>query len=392
MSDKKSKHKHPRLASKPLVGLGVAFYGKRYFKKQVKLISDGSLKKLEPPYIIVANHSGFADVGGLITQAYPNCINFVISLTQIVKWPKMIKYMGILPKKQFSVDTTLIRDIKYVLSKNRIVAVYPEAKLSVVGTPNIIKPNIAKLVKLLKAPLVTVCFNGSYLHKPRWAKSKRRVPVTMDVKLAVSQDEISSITVDEIHRRIIDNLTYDDYAYQLANGIEIDVPDLVEGLEGVLYKCPTCNTEFAMSGRGHTLTCTKCGAQVTQDKLGRLEGCCFDKVTDWYLWQTECARNEVAQSDYCYSGNFRAEKLVGSNYVDIGEAVITHNAEGITATLNSETLHYKAGAFYTLSFNNDYVYLPTAEAVYRFKQLENLGCTTKLNLAVEQQTILLENK
>ena len=383
--------KKVKLANKFLVGMGVTFYGKTRFKRQVKLITDGSLKKIKPPFVVVANHAGFVDVGGLVVSLYPNCANFVISVTQIVQWPSLIKSMGVLPKKQFTVDTSLIRDIKYVLSKKRPVAIYPEAKLSVVGTPNIIKPAIAKLIKMLKVPLVTVRFNGSYLHKPRWAKSKRKVPVKMDVNVAVTAEEVDTITAQEIHERIVRNLAYDDYAYQLENNIEIDVPDLVEGLENILYKCPECQAEYAMCAHGHTLTCSKCGHTVTQNKLGQLVGGKFDKVTDWYQWQTDCVRDEVAQDNYRFEGLFRAEKLVGKKYVEMGDVQIVHDANGITATFSDQEIHYKAGAFYTLSFNNDYVYLPTAEAVYRFKRLGNVGCTTKLNLAVEQQTILLEH-
>ena len=145
-----------------------------------------------------------------------------------------------------------------------------------------------------------------------------------------------------------------------------------------------------MTAKGNTLTCVKCGAQTTQNTLGQLEGGRFDKVVDWYEWQRSCVRDEVAKADYQLTARFRAEKLVGSNYVDMGEGTITHNADGITATFGDQTLFYKAGAFYTLSFNNEYLYLPTAEAVYRFKRLEKLGCTTKFNLAVECQTHLLE--
>ena len=385
-----AKKKKPILASKFLIGCGVAFYGKRYFRKQVQFVHDDTLNQIKPPYIIVANHCGFLDVTGTIMLTYPTCPSFVISVTQIVQWPSLIKHMGILPKKQFTVDTSLIRDIKYVLSKNRPVVIYPEAKLSVDGTPNIIKPAIAKLVKLLKVPLVTICYHGDYLHKPRWAKSRRFVPVTADVKLAVSAEEIGDITTQEIHRRIVENLTFDDYAYQLANNIEIDVPDLVEGLENILYKCPECGEEFAMTAHGNTLTCGKCGATVLQNKLGQLEGGKFDKVVDWYAWQRQCVRDEVASEGYCFDGFFRAEQLVGKKYVDMGDAHIKHDATGITATFADKTIHYRAGLFYTLSFNNDFVYLPTEDAVLRFRRLDKVGCTTKLNLAVEEQTAILE--
>lgn len=391
MSQPGKKHKNPILARKWLIGLGVTFYGRRYFRKQARLVSDRALRDIKPPYVVVANHSGFADVGGLITEAYPNLINFVISETQIVKWPKTIYKMGILPKKQFSVDTSLIRDIKYVLDCGRIVAIYPEAKLSVVGVPNIIKPNIAKLVKLLKYPLVTVRFDGSYLHKPRWSNGKRFVPITVTARLAATREQIAEMSVQQIHNVIVDDLSYDDYAYQLANNIRVDVPDLVEGLEGVLYQCPSCGAQFAMTSKGNVLACAKCGAAVTQNCLGQLEGGRFDKVTDWYAWQRQNVADEVAKPDYSLSAAFRAEKLVKGKYVDLGDATITHNADGIAAVFADQTLFYKAGAFYTLSFNNDYLYLPTKEAVYRFKRQEKMGCTTKFNLAVECQTALLEN-
>lgn len=385
------KNKKPILAKRSLIRLGVVFYGKKFFSKKVKLVHDGTLSKLKPPYIVVANHSNFVDVGGLIMMMYPNCASFIISETQKVQWPKLIDKMGVLPKKQFTVDMSLLSNIKYVLSKKRPVVIYPEAKLSVVGVPNIIKPSIAKLVKMFKVPLVTVCFNGAYLHHPRWAKGNRFVPVKADVKLAVDAEEVKTITAEEIYKRIVTNLDYDDYAYQLQNKIEIDVPNLVEGLEHILYKCPNCNSEFAMTGHGNTLTCTKCGQKVTQNKYGQLEGGKFDQVKDWYFWQRDCVREELTTGSYEYCKTFAAQKLVKNKYVELGSAQIVHGEKGITVTIaDGETLQYPVGMFYTLSFNNDFIYLPTQEAVYRFKRIAEVGCTTKLNLAVEEQAKLSE--
>ena len=55
----------PIPASKFLLGMAKLFYGNGYFTKKVKLLSDGVLKHIKPPYIVVANHASFADVGGL---------------------------------------------------------------------------------------------------------------------------------------------------------------------------------------------------------------------------------------------------------------------------------------------------------------------------------------
>lgn len=386
----KKRVKKPKLASKFLLNLLATFWGKPYFTKKVKLVDDGTLRNIKPPYIVIANHAGFADVGGLMMLSRPNYPNFIASITQIVKWPKLIYNLGVLPKKQFTVDTSLVRDIKYVLSRNRSVAIFPEAKLSVVGTPSPIKPAIAKLIKLLKAPLVTVCFHGNYIHKPRWASTKRFCPMTADVKVAVTAEEIKTLSVEEIHTRILKNLNYDDYQYQLDNQIEITDDHLVEGLNGILYKCPTCGAEFAMTAHGDTLECAKCGATVTQNKFGALVGGKFDKVTDWYAWQRSCVAEEIKEDNFVVQDDFRAEMLVGKNYVDCGLCHILCDNNALTVSGGVE-ITYKRGAFYTLSFDNEFLYLPTDKAVYRFRRLNHFGITTKFNLAIEEQATLDEN-
>lgn len=382
--------KKPILANKFLIGAGRLFYGKKYFCKKVKLLPNG-LNTIEPPYVVLANHCSFADVGGLIMSMYPKCANFVMSVTQIAKWPKLVWHMGVLPKKQFALDTSLIRDIKYVLQSKRPVAIFPEAKLSVVGTQNIIKPAVAKLVKMAKVPLVIVKFDGAYLHHPRWAKDSRKLPLASTVTV-VDAKRVQSLTTEQLHQLIVDKLTFDDYEYQLTNKIEITSDTLVEGLEGILYKCPHCNAEYAMASKGDKLFCAKCASGVVMNKYGALEGGRFDSVTKWYNWQIDCVKQQLQEENYRYQQNFFAQVLQGKKYVDLGECLLVHDKNGLTATIDEKEYFFKTGVFYTLSFNNEYVYLPTEEGVLRLKRQKDMGCTTKLNIAIEQQTILHEQQ
>lgn len=384
-----SKQKKPILANKFVIGCARALYGKRYFSKKVQLVEDGTLSCIKTPCIIVANHCSFADVGGLAYAMYPNVANFVASQTQLVGKGVFLKIAGVLLKKQFTVDTSLIRDIKYVLSKGRNVVIFPEAKVSVVGTPNIVKPSIAKLIKMLKVPLVTVRFDGSYLHRPRWAKTKRFVPLVATAKVCVGQDEVGKLSADEIYNRMMENLAYDDYAYQLSNNIHIHDAKLVEGLESVLYKCPNCGSEFAMTSTGNTLTCKHCKSAVQMDSLGVLHGGKFAKVTDWYKWQTQCVAQEVEQGTYSFCGKFVAYKMAKNKFKQVGNATITHNGQGLHVQMQDTSLFFKVGAFYTLSFENNAIYLPTEDAVYKFVINTDVGCTTKMNVAVEQQSLIL---
>lgn len=385
-----AKRKKPVLANRLLMALARGLYGKRYFTKKVKLVYDDTLSKIKPPFVVVANHCGFVDVGGMVMMLKNNCGSFVISVTQMAQWPGLIKQMGVLAKKQFTVDVNLIKEIKYVLGKGRPVIIYPEAKLSVVGKPNVIKPAVAKLIKLLKVPLVTVRFDGSYLHQPRWSKIKRFCPVNTTVKVAVTEEEIGKISVDEIHRRIVENLTFDDYQYQLDNKISIDIPDLAVGLENILYKCPECGAEYQMTSASNELVCSHCGAKVTMNEYGQLVGGKFSKVTDWYDWQAECARAELAAGNFEYRHDFVAEELVGKKYVPLGDARLTYKDGKIDIELPERTISYPRDAFYTLSFNNDYLFFPVEEGIVRLKRQSDPGCTTKLNVLVEQQSCLDE--
>ncbi|MCM1043407.1 MAG: 1-acyl-sn-glycerol-3-phosphate acyltransferase [Corallococcus sp.] len=378
-----TKRKNPRLANKFAVRLGINFYGKGYFKKYAPFVDDGTLRNIKPPYIVAVNHASFADVGGIAMMMYPKyAASYIASKTQFAEHGNILDYVGVIEKKQFSIDTGLIRDVKYILGKGRPVVLYPESKLSVDGTANQIKPSIAKLVKMFNVPLVTVCFNGSYLHKPRWAKDKRKVPLTVTAKLAVTREETQTLSVEEIYKRIVQNLTYDDYRYQRENCIEISSATLTEGLECILYKCPECGRDFSMSAHGNTLKCDCCGMTATMDKFGVLSGK-FSSVPQWYAWQRNAVAEEVSSGGAVLKLDCRCEKIVKNKFVDVGSAEFVFDNGAITVNIEgNRTLSFKRGMFYTLSFNNKYVFLP-AETVYRLS-FGQRGITTKLNLAVEE--------
>ena len=53
--------KKPILAKKSLLRGALLFYGNNFVKKKIKLIHDGTLSELQPPYIVLANHCSFVD-------------------------------------------------------------------------------------------------------------------------------------------------------------------------------------------------------------------------------------------------------------------------------------------------------------------------------------------
>lgn len=393
MKKQKTKRKLPNLSSQSLLRFLYKVYGKRHFTKKARLNIVGDLDKLPVPCIVVANHASFADVAGVAVmfqmRKNPIAPSFIASKTQYAHFGNVLNKLGVLPKKQFTVDTSLVRDIKYVLDHGRPLVLYPEAKLSVTGKPNPIKKGIAKLVKLFKVPLVTIRFDGSYLYQPRWAKDKRQVPIKVTVKCAVDEKEVQELTVDQIYERIVSDLHYDDYKYQLDNKIEVVSPNLVEGLHSLLYTCPQCGAKYVTRSQGDTLSCVACGATCRMDKYGQLHGNRFKSVPEWYEWQCEELASKIKQGGFCHTVPCQVTVLKSTKFVSLGKGVLTLDDSGLTLSYGNVKGFYKRGTFYTLSFDGNAVYLPADDTVYRLV-FPDTGLTTVFNIGVEQYALLDE--
>ena len=57
------------------------------------------------------------------------------------------------------------------------------------------------------------------------------------------------------------------------------------GLDGILYKCPSCLAEFRMETDARHIRCTACGFSAELDETYRLHGAPFTHINDWYFWQ-----------------------------------------------------------------------------------------------------------
>ncbi|MBR2974244.1 MAG: 1-acyl-sn-glycerol-3-phosphate acyltransferase [Clostridia bacterium] len=374
----------PRLASKALMGMVMTFYGKRYFRKNLKLIEDGSLRKIKPPYVLLANHASFADVGAIARMLYPKTAgSYVSSPIQRTHYGNILNLMGIIPKQQFQVTPSLVKDIKSVLDRGRPVIIYPEGKLSVDGTLNEIKVNTAKLIKMLKVPIVTVRFDGNYLHQPRWTKTRRKLAMKATVSVAVDAEQVKTMSVEEIHSKIVQNLTYDDYKYQRDNQIVIKSDKLTNGIEGIFFRCPTCNGEFTLAGKGNEIVCSRCGGKHVMDEYGVLHGH-FESVPQWNKWQHRQIADEIRQEVPYLKLDCIVEQMVGNKWHNLGDATFEWNGGAITVTCaNGKVFSYPSGMFYTTSYNNNYLNLPDVNGAVHVG-FGKVGVPAKINVLVEE--------
>lgn len=385
--------------NKFLIKTAMFFYGNGFLKRKIKLVGGDILKTMSPPFLLLASHSGgISDVLCVTKLLQDNPANFVASKTQFAVWGNLLKKVGAIEKTQFKNQPSVIRDIKHILSSGHSVAIYPEAKISVDGTQNYFDDSTARLAKMLNVPVVTLCLHGSYLSKPRWAKNRRFAPVQAEVEVVADQKEIAQISKEELYQKIVANLTYDDYKYQLENNIEIEDKKLVEGLENILFVCPECQEFHKMTAKGDALWCKNCGFGVKMDKFGvfalnnetrKSQSANLDSVKEWYRFQHKVVQEQIVAGKYDVEVDCTVELQIKNKFKKIkGEAKFKHNQKEMSLALpNGEKIIFSQKQFFTLSFNNDFVFLPTDAGVYRLR-FDKVGLPTLLNIAVEEMAVL----
>ncbi|MBQ2723213.1 MAG: 1-acyl-sn-glycerol-3-phosphate acyltransferase [Clostridia bacterium] len=388
--------KQVRLASKFLINCARTFYGNGFAKK-LNLEIEGDLAGLKPPFIVMANHTSFADLVAIARALRPHPFNTVVAVSQKTNHPLIFGILGVITKRQFSSDYTVIKQIKSVLQRGGNVLVYPEGKLSVDGRPNPVQPSFAKMVKMLNVPLVSIMVHGGYLFRPRWSLSRRKVSLRANVEI-LTLEQIKSMTSESLNQYVQERFaTINDYAYQLENKIAVQSEDLVEGLHTILYQCPHCGQKFYMQTAGNKIACLKCGAVATMNQYGELSSkkIAYDNVCRWYDWQREEAKKEVQQPGYTFTTSCFIQKLNDKKgFVDLGNGTLVHDKQGFTLTLpDQQVVQFDNGALPSLSFEHDYLQLSCTLATYKviFPKENTVGQTAYLNLAVEELYKLQHN-
>ncbi len=199
--------------------------------------------------------------------------------------------MGAIPKNQFTNDNQAILKTKNVIGRGGIVGIFPHGCLSNEGRPGgFAAPSIAKLIKTFKIPVVAVQINGGYLTRPRWTKRIRKGRMDATVTVLLNSEELNTFSVDDIYRRVLSAIDFDDYQWQRKNKVTFKGIRLAEGAELVLYKCPKCLAEFTLRSKGNKLFCLSCGNEaIVNNKLffepGKEDSIVFDGFDNWYDFQ-----------------------------------------------------------------------------------------------------------
>jgi len=358
-----------------------------------------NMKGLKPPYILLCTHHAFLDFKVTTAAIFPKRANYIVAIDGFINREWLLRNVGAIGKRKFTNDTKLVKQIKYSLEElKNIVAIYPEARYSLIGTTAILPTSLGKMVKLLKRPVVVLNMHGNYLSQPVWNLNKRKNRLAADMTQIVTQSEIDALTVDEINDRIIDAFQYDEYQWQKDNNIRITYKNRAKNLHKVLYQCPHCLTEHEMASDKDLIWCNHCKKTYQMDVYGQLkalEGTTeFPHIPDWYEFIRTQVRKQIEDGSYRIEDDVMVESLPNSKgFIPLGKGHFVHDLNGFQLTINTaEPIHLvkEPLSLYALHIEYDYMSkgdcfdLSTLTDTYYIYPQNLNDVVTKLHFATEE--------
>lgn len=309
------------------------------WKKNIKKIEKIDMDGVRAPYVLISNHQTFTDFAVNTMAIYPDHFGAIATFEGHMGFPKSLrpwalKHAGCIPKRKFTTDAQLIDDCKTVLDEYKnVLILYPEARYTDIGTTSYIHESYGQLLKMLDHPVVAIVQKGSYLREPFWNwQKKRKVKTVATMKKILDVEDLRRMTPDEILEVVRRELNHDEYKYQKENNIIIKEKFRAEGLNKALYQCPNCLTEFEMESKGTKLWCNHCGKEWEMSELGELRATVgdteFTHIPDWYNWEHENVRKEVAEGKYSFEDDVDIYTLPNmKGFIHIGKGKIRHSRE-----------------------------------------------------------------
>ncbi|MCI7619647.1 MAG: 1-acyl-sn-glycerol-3-phosphate acyltransferase [Firmicutes bacterium] len=312
-----------------------------YLKFMLHTTYDRSgIRDIETPSIVVCPHVSNIDFLLVAVALFPHRPTFVVSQHFMAK-PKIrriLEIMHVIPKKMFCPDVKTILNIMRAKESGNIIVIFPEGRLSCFGHSLQVTDGTAELIKKLGISVYTICENGAYKTLPKWGKAGAR-PGRIEVTSAklIDSADLADMTIDEINAVLDQAILHDEDAILTDVTYKCKAPAL--GLDGILYKCPECISEFETVSDDHSITCRRCGFSARLDEKYRLSGGPFERINDWFFWQESLIDLDTPLETDCLVGTTDSD-----GYMDMkaGQGHITMDRENIhfTGTCYGQPLEF----------------------------------------------------
>lgn len=303
----------PKWYLKIVEAIGVPFFtifGNAHVK------TEKAVKKLKGPYVILSTHASFMDFPMVLSGIFPKNTGWVMSVEEFRRGDWLMYGIGGMPKRKFTHDLITIKHIlRYLKQQNHTVTIYPEARFEFAGINERLDGALGKMCKLAGVPVVMCKAYGNFINSPQWSKHPyRKIRQEAEIFVLVTEEEVKTLSANEIQERIEKAFVKDEYRWQVEKGYHTKCRKRADGLYRILYKCPVCGKEFSMNSGGTHLWCEECGAKWEMDTLSRLHGVNTDKgfshIPDWYKWERQCVSRRGYKRNLSFRGRSKGRRIL----------------------------------------------------------------------------------
>ncbi|HQC74979.1 MAG TPA: VTT domain-containing protein, partial [Bacilli bacterium] len=331
---------------RPLLYGAIVLFLKLFFFPRFRVkIDKTAIKDVKQPAVIIFNHPSKYDFIWSFVPLHPWKINAVTAYYYFCHYDLgwLIHQLGAFPKMLFQPDLKSMRNILKVKKNHGNLGLAPEGRLSAYGTLESITPATGKLLKNLEMNVIYSQIHGSYFTFPKWSKFSRKGRVEIKYSLLFSASELAHLSIEEIDDRLFTAMNYDEYAWQAVNQVPYKGKKFAEGLEHILYLCPVCHQEYSLTAHGSDLECQHCHTKIHLNPYYDLESdndLIPKNIRDWYLWQKQVEKENIAHPDYSLSSHVKVKlpDPKGKGFALVGEGTTTLSKQGVffTGILNGE--------------------------------------------------------
>lgn len=198
-------------------------------------------------------------------------------------------------------DLAAIKNCCRVAKEGSSICIFVEGNRTFSGELCYFDESIAKLVMLLKKPVVICNIQGGYGTDPRFSKGIRKGKMHVCVKKIYSAEDIKNMSLEEIYSAIKDGINVDNFNYHNSYKSR----NKATYLERVIYKCPICNKMHNIYSKGNRVICKECGHEVIYNEdltfTSNSPDFKFRHVNDWYNYQIdEIKKLEIKDEELIY--------------------------------------------------------------------------------------------
>lgn len=372
----------PRPAHKPPKKVGIFWRGLirlltvfGMMGTKFKYETEGLDELKDQPCLILMNHSCFLDMQIAYRILFPKhfCIvsttDAFVGFGGLMGW--LMRTIGCIPTQKFVTDLGLIKDMNYALKTLKTsVLMYPEAGYSLDGTATSLPRKMGVILKKFDVPVIMIETFGAFSRNPLYneLQVRKSVPVSAKARCLFTQAQVRELSVSELSDRLDQAFGFDHFRWQQEQDLQISEPFRADGLHRILYKCPHCAKEGALTGKGTHLTCAACGADyelTPEGKLHRTNGqTSFDHIPDWFRWEREQVRQELLDGTYHMSADVDIGMLVDYKALYmVGSGTLTHDRDGFHLTGCDGTLDYTQKPLSSYNLNADYYWYEIGDII-----------------------------